>query len=101
MEWKAQQWCGAALQQLIELAGVVTSLAHVSACAPRAGAKLERDQVPGVKLKTENKTPIVGLAAHPSGAAGAGWQQLCGMLVRRSESLLGAQQVWQASMTCN
>lgn len=37
-----------------------------------AGAKPERDQVPGVKLKTENKKPIVGLAVHPAGGhAGA------------------------------
>lgn len=32
-----------------------------------AGAKLDREQVPGVKLKTENKKPIVGLAVHPAG----------------------------------
>jgi hypothetical protein len=32
------------------------------------GGKLEREMVPGVKLKTENKKPIVGLAVHPTGA---------------------------------
>lgn len=36
-----------------------------------AGAKPERDQVPGVKLKTENKKPIVGLAVHPTGVHAA------------------------------
>ena len=34
-----------------------------------AGGKLDRELVPGVKLKTENKKPIVGLAVHPVGAA--------------------------------
>ncbi len=52
--------------------------AHLYAALP-AGAKLERDQVPGVKLKTENKKPIVGLAAHPAGTAcqcGGSWVAL-------------------------
>ena len=39
-----------------------------------AGAKLDREFVPGVKLKFENKKPIVGLAVHPSGGCAAAAQ---------------------------
>lgn len=34
------------------------------------GAKLDREFMPGVKLKTDNKKPIVGLAVHPFGERG-------------------------------
>jgi len=54
-------------------AGWGQSIHTLLCCAAlRAGAKLEREQVPGVKLKFENKKPIVGLAVHPSGACWAG-----------------------------
>lgn len=39
---------------------------------------MDRELVPGVKLKTENKKPIVGLAVHPTGAAWA-WLGWCGI----------------------
>lgn len=42
-------------------------VSSMSTIAAAAGAKPDRDQVPGVKLKTENKKPIVGLAVHPIG----------------------------------
>lgn len=34
---------------------------------PPKGAKLDNQVLPGYKLKTENKKPIVGLACHPHG----------------------------------
>lgn len=44
------------------------------AAAVPAGAKPEREQVPGVKLKGDNKKPIVGLAVHPTGTRPQGGQ---------------------------
>lgn len=35
------------------------------------GARVEKERLPGFKLKTENKKPIVGLAAHPSDPSAA------------------------------
>eukprot|EP00887_Chlorella_sp_A99_P003020 scaffold9.g3020.t1 len=40
-------------------------MVHTSVPRVAAGGKLEREFVPGVKLKSDNKKPIVGLAAHP------------------------------------
>ena len=49
------------------------SVRSVHTAAPEGaaakGAKLEREYMPGYKLKTENKKPIVGLEVHPFG----GW----------------------------
>ncbi|GAB4816914.1 hypothetical protein N2152v2_003960 [Parachlorella kessleri] len=44
------------------------SVRSVHTAAPEGaakGAKLDREYMPGYKLKTENKKPIVGLAVHP------------------------------------
>ena len=41
---------------------------HLAAPAVPKGGKAEREFVAGVKLRTENKKPIVGLAVHPFGA---------------------------------
>lgn len=66
---------------------------HHHPSAPVAGAKPDKESVPGVKLKTENKKPIVALAAHPAGARGdaaTALQPGCGGVAACRVSLPGA-----------